>query len=290
MRFVPAADPTPSGDATIHGRFRDSDIVLKTTSRLAGAIDSITWRGHEFIDSHDHGRQLQSALGVDFGQRPFNPECFNPTEAGSRDDDVGPVSTSRLLDIQAAGDTLSTRTQMAFWLAPGERSSGQPALNEKRLSDFIVEKHVHIGHAALANVLEYTATFSFPPAARSPFVQVEAVTGYMPAEFDHFYRFESKSGTLEPISSVSGEIHNPVVLATADGQFAMGIISPDSPPASYGRFHFEAARVNKWNCVFRLRDPNGVGPGPHTYHMFIPLGTLADTRAAFVALNGEFPK
>src|SRR5438128_869037 len=42
-----------------------SEIVITTTKRLAGAIHSLTWDGKEFINSTDHGRQLQSACSFD---------------------------------------------------------------------------------------------------------------------------------------------------------------------------------------------------------------------------------
>src|SRR5690349_7962483 len=119
---------TPSGDATIRGKFGDGEIVLTTTSRLAGAVHSLKWAGKEFIDSFDHGRQLQSASNLDCGKR-FIPEVFNPTEAGSRADGVGPRSTSKLLKLSARGNELTTLTQMAFWLRPGEKSDGHAAYN-----------------------------------------------------------------------------------------------------------------------------------------------------------------
>src|SRR4051812_49676889 len=97
----------PSGDAVIRGRAGPSEIVITTTSRLAGAIHSLTWGGKEFIDSADHGRQLQSASNLDCGER-FIPEVFNPTEAGSRADGAGPLSSSRLLRLRAKGNELST--------------------------------------------------------------------------------------------------------------------------------------------------------------------------------------
>jgi hypothetical protein len=96
-----------SGDAVIRAPAGGSEIVITTTSRVAGAIDSLTWDGREFIDSHDHGRQMQSASNLDLGGGFFN-ECFNPTEAGSMHDGAGPTSTSRLLWISASGRDLAT--------------------------------------------------------------------------------------------------------------------------------------------------------------------------------------
>ena len=126
------AGEAPSGDAVIRAPAGRSEIVITTTSRLAGAIHSLTWNGKEFIDSADHGRQLQSAANFDLG-KPFFPEVFNPTEAGSRADGAGERSSSRLLKLSARGRVLETTTQMAFWLAPGEESEGHLAYNEKEI-------------------------------------------------------------------------------------------------------------------------------------------------------------
>merc|ERR550534_1594289 len=41
-----------------------SYVYLSTSSRVAGAIDSLVWRDKEFINGWDHGRQLQCAVTV----------------------------------------------------------------------------------------------------------------------------------------------------------------------------------------------------------------------------------
>ena len=77
-----ADEPNVSGNAVIRAPAGRSEIAITTTSRVAGAIHSLTWDGKEFIDSADHGRQLQSASNFDVAG-DFTPETFNPTEAGS---------------------------------------------------------------------------------------------------------------------------------------------------------------------------------------------------------------
>jgi len=124
LAALPAPASTVDGNAQISARAGDSTTIITTTRRLAGAIHSLRWNNHEFINSADHGRQLQSACSFD-NSPTANAETYNPTEAGSRRDGAGTNSTSRLLEISAAGNHLHTRTQMAFWLQPGERSSGQ---------------------------------------------------------------------------------------------------------------------------------------------------------------------
>src|ERR1035438_5504057 len=131
---LPLFADSAGGNAQIRAETNDSTIVITTTRRLAGAIHSLKWNGHEFINSTDHGRQLQSAGSFD-NTPAANAETFNPTEAGSRRDGAGTNTTSRLLEIAASGNHLRTRTQMAFWLAPGERSEGQLVRNTNTLSD-----------------------------------------------------------------------------------------------------------------------------------------------------------
>lgn len=184
------ADQEPSGNLRIQAPALSSEIVLTTTDRLAGAIHSLTWNGMEFIDSADHGRQLQSASNFDFGSR-IADETFNPTEAGSRDDGTGPKSTCRLLHAMANGNQLQTSVQMAFWLAPGEKSGNHPAKNTTRLSNHLLTKRVSIGYGSLPNVIQYNVTFSLPLGETHTHGVFEAVTGYMPAEFNTFWRYNT---------------------------------------------------------------------------------------------------
>lgn len=291
----PAGPPMPPrGDAVIRAPAGPSEIVITTTARLAGAIHSLTWNGQEFIDSADHGRQLQSAASFDCAKHgEFWAECYNPTEAGSRADGAGPSSSSRLLQLSTDGPELRTTSQMAFWLAPGEQSAGRPALNATILSNHLVSKRVHIGHQRLDQVIEYEVTFTVPAGERHTHGQFEALTGYMPAEFARFWRFVPDSGQLEPLDDGPGEQSHPVVLATVAGTHAMGIFSPEQPSrgfeqAGYGRFRFPAEKVVKWNCVFRVHSPAGLAAGPYPYRMFVAVGTLEDVRRSLVALTNEF--
>jgi hypothetical protein len=279
----------PSGDASIRAKAGPSEIVITTTSRVAGAIHSVTWDGKEFIDSLDHGRQLQSASNLDCPDGQFIPEVFNPTEAGSRADHVGPRSSSRLLSLSAEGPELRTTSRMAFWLAPGEKSEGHPACNDRVLSDHRLSKRVHIGHRGDPHVIEYDVTFTLPEPERHAFAQFEAVTGYMPPDFSRFWKYDGAAGTMLPLDDGPGEQAMPVVLATSSGSHAMGVYSPEPSPG-YGRWRFGPERVVKWNCVFRVRDPKGIRPGDYRYRMFVVVGTLEDVRQGLGRLREEFSK
>lgn len=291
---VLAEAANPPGQAVIRGSAGSSEIVISTTERVAGAIDSLTWNGKEFIDSADHGRQLQSASNLDCGT-PIQCETYNPTEAGACRDGAGERSSSRLLFFAAGNDALQSVSQMAFWLAPGETSeisAGHPAKNTTVLSNHLLAKHVRIGHPGLPHVIDYNVMFTVPVGERHTEATFEALTAYMPPEFSRFLRFDEQTGRLEPISDGPGENPDPVVLSTPDGSHAMGIFAPPQQlqgmiGPGYGRFRFAEARVVKWNCVFRVRDPAGIPSGTYPFRMHVVVGDLETVRNSLQTLQRE---
>jgi hypothetical protein len=291
LALAPFAE-APSGNAVVRGKAGRSEIVVTTTGRLAGAVHSLTWDGVEFIDSADHGRQLQSAAAFDCGKPGFHAECYNPTEAGSRHDGAGDTATSRLVWQRAGGNELFTLTRMAFWLRPGEKSDGKPALNEDALSDHFISKRVAVGYKVWPHAIDYRVTFRLPPGERHTFAQFEALTGYMPPSFNKFHTLDVTTGELTELSDGPGEQARPVVFATADGKHAMGVWSPDQPSkgyerAGYGRFRYAAEKVVKWNCVFRVKEPKGVSAGEYGFRMFVAVGTADDVRATLSGIAKE---
>jgi hypothetical protein len=287
-----APAPVVSGDAELAGTIGGKPLVIRTTSRLAGAIDSVKWAGVEFIDSHDHGRQLQSALNADV-DGVYHVECYNPTEAGSVVDALGPKTSSRLEFLSTQDGVLSTRTRMAFWLAPGMKSGGKLALNDRLLSDHVLAKQVRIGRPGMDHVLDYRVKFTVPADRPHTYLQVEALTGYMPWHYSEELRFDATTSTLVPLPRQDGEQRDPVVLSTPSGSHAMGVFTPTRPPAGqpavgYGRFKFDHDKVVKWNCVFRLRQAEPIKPGDHAFQLYVVIGTREDCRRTLAALTQEF--
>ena len=297
----------PDGNATIRAMAGSSEIVMTTTTRLAGAIHSLRWNGREFIDSYDHGRQLQSASSLDSDApiTPITAETFNPTEAGSRRDATGGTSSSRLLRMHVEPSALETTTQMAFWLAPGEKAGPSLAKSTTVLSNHLLTKRVRIGYKNLPHVISYDVTFQVPKGERHHQAVFEALTGYMPPEFDRFWQFNAKTGELEPLPSTRwrgtaggwspgpGEEPRPVVLSLPSGTHAMGIYAPPqsvhgSQGPTYGRFRFVAEKVVKWNCVFRVRDDAGLAAGEYPFRMFVMVGDLNTVRDALRELHRQF--
>lgn len=284
------------GDARLSIPLDGSDLTISTSQRLSGGVDSIRWNGVEFIDSYDHGRQLQTAVSFDAGSNgEFWAERFNPTECGSRRDGVGPNSSSRLLAIAGDDRDLRTSTQMAFWLAPDEFSFGRSALNTNVLSDQILHKRIRLGVYADPRVIEVAMTLQTPATQSHRFVQYEVLTGYMPECFSKFYGLDSKSGELVELSDGPGEQAMPIVFSTEDKRFAMGALAMGKPdwitePTGYGRFRFEQERVVKWNVVMRYRKVPELDRFQASFRVCVVVGGLAEVSRAMKSLRGGMMK
>ncbi|QEE38663.1 hypothetical protein [Methylobacterium sp. WL1] len=249
--------PEPGGRATISRAFNGSPITVGVSSRTGGAIDSLTWGGTQFINAHDHGRELQSASSYDgYG------ECLNPTEAGSDSDGTGPRSTTLLTELKRGPDTLQTRSQMAYWIEPG-RVTGScpkgPGPHAGPRSDDVLAKTVTLGAAGVANAIAYRATYiTAQPHESATF---EAATAYMPPDFTAFWNLDSATGQSAPLSAGPGEQGVPVILATPDGSRAMGVYSPALPPA-------DRSECRLWPV--QLRDPAGPGQRHREVELRLP--------------------
>jgi hypothetical protein len=271
----------PHPDLAISANVNGAILTIRTSLRTAGAIDSITWRGKEFINAFDHGRELQSASSFDgYG------ECLNPTEGGSAKDGKGPTSSSLLISGKARGRTLRTTIEMAYWLAPGTpypRACGshadfRQAKNESVRSHDQLIKRVTIGAQGVSNAIRYEVTFV--TAEDHLAATFEAITGYMPPEFSEFLAYDPATRAIVPLTDGPGEQTLPVILTTPDHNFAMGIFSPGlpqkaHPAAGYGRFRFPG--TVKWNAVYR---ESPAPRGRYRYTGYVIVGSLDQVRGA----------
>jgi hypothetical protein len=262
---------------SISDTYRGDPVTVRASDQFAGAIFSVTWRGVEFIDAFDHGRQLQSAAQFN-GLR----ECYNPTEAGANADGGGRWSSSRLMSVAAKENQLETRTRMAFWLAPGEASPSCPggARNTAALSDHAIAKTVTISKNVIANDVTFHVPRSYERA------DFEAVTAYLPAQFDTFWSYDPKADVIKPLSTARGSQATPLVISTKDRRFALGVYSPSLPQqthphSGYGWQRFQTENVSKWSCVYRLRN---VQAGQYAFRCYAIVGSLDDVVATIRVL------
>lgn len=276
-----ACDQEPADDyiQQISGMVDDDELVLRVSARFGGAVESITWRGKEFINIYDHGRQISYAWGMD-----GHGECLNPTEPGSASDLFDLSSTSRLLEVcRPESNLLTTTVQPAFWLAPGETGfcdGTVEAVNDTLVSDQLLHKTIEIGYGGIENVIAFTAEITIPQSYRT--LQLEVPTGYLTYEFTSYWRYDPGTGELEkpesqPLVKPWSFVHVstlPPILATEDGAYAMGAYTAEKVTA-YEILMYDVPnpddRTNKWNIVIH---ENPVPAGVYTYQSFVVVGTL----------------
>ena len=279
------------GDLSLSARALDSTIAITTEARFAGAISSLVFRGKQFVNADDNGREIQSSVFLDeYGA------CDNPTEAGGAYD-KGTRTSSDLLSAGVDGTSLITRVNMANWLYPNQPfSKGQcgihpeqrQARNQTVLSGFILDKKVFLGFKGLTNVINYNVTYEVPEHHETALF--EAVTGYMPKEFDQHLAYDFDAKAVVPPRTVRGSQDLPIILATDDNQFAMGVYSPDIPFGVKGYGHDSFRNTEKWNCNFPRRD---IAPGKYLFRCFVIVGTVdevATTMQSLFELTGMHRK
>lgn len=249
------------GTGQITGSIEGQPIVIKTASWIAGAIDSITWKGKEFVFSELSGQQIQTAFTVNTWG-----ECYNPTESGTEHDGKGPSTSSKVLSFKTTATSIESRAQMAFWFSPDKKAQGSnyysktcffnPStpglwdggyiLNTTTLSDFILNKKITLGYRNLPNVIEYTSQITVPadlrlnlsnlkkstkqenPATNLRFLVVEHPATYLRSDFNTLYWYDPMKDPTVTSLTTGGEFspRNSPVAATSDGAYAIGLFSP----------------------------------------------------------------
>lgn len=264
----------PQGLAVVSGSTADGPLALAAYNASAGAVCWMAWNNKQFLDAKDHGRCLQSAVSFD-----WLGEAFNPTEAGASmatDGLLPSPGSSLLLNNVASASQLHTQTQMAFWF---------PVAGQRR-SAHILRKYVQVGAAGLPNAVDWQVEFEVPPGETHAMGQFEFLTGYMPPEFSVFSTFDPRTGTLAPLADGPGEQPLPLVFATPDFKYAIGVWTPHDLAAlsgGYGRWRF--VDCVKWNMVARVRNPQGT----LRFRALFVVGNFAQVQAGLAALVRAVP-
>lgn len=239
-------------------------ITLGFSDYCAGALSSLKFRGKEYVDDLDHGRQIQSAWAI-------GGESFNPTEAGSSVDGFTPApSSSQVIDYSINANKVYTKTRMAFWLP----------VNNKVLSDSYLIKRVTVKH----NYIIWETEFIFQPSLIGH-CSIEVLTGYMPKEFNKFGRIINK---LPVFVTQLGETKNVGFIATPDLQHCMAAYTPGIPQGfwnvGYGLTDYSIYGTNKWNNVFRVDNPKGT----YKFTTYIALGNLEEVTSTINILSSYY--
>ena len=300
---VAATHAQVNGDSTISAPVLGDLLTIKTSNAFAGAITSLRWRNKEFVNTWDHGRQIQTAFSA------YNRfECYNAYEAGSLYDDKS--SSSLLLSLQANGNTLDANTQMCWYTHSHEATPGDhcgdpanwlpcPQYNGP-LSDYQIHKHVTIGYGGMTNVIEYLTDLWIPEVGLVKNGELQTVVAVMPYEFANVWSYDFVSKTYRKIRALGGEDDSVKVLATNDGAYAMGFYSPEQlQPYATGSGAF------RWGIAPPeplILDPNfpcagfgGLarfdtfnGPGYRSDRSFLVIGNMEQVKNTLSDLHNQF--
>ena len=85
----------------------NNHIFISASSRMGAGVDSLVWNNKQFINAHDHGRELQMACNTD-----MFTECYNPTECGGRDDGMGTSTMTKIVNVSANGHVMQTKVNI----------------------------------------------------------------------------------------------------------------------------------------------------------------------------------
>lgn len=262
-------------------------VLSANLNRFAGAIASLIWDDFEYVDSKDHGREIQSAMFFE----KLGP-CYNPTEAGSQWDSTGPSSSSKVLVAEILGDEIHTKVDAAFWLKPGTpvvqkegcgwgaRPDVRDAVNKSVRDGYLIEKWVRFSKEGEEAVLSHEVAFHVP--RQHKFGTFDPIAAYLPDAFSRIFVFDAGAGvfneeqTVRPYAFVGG----PIVFSTNQGQHAFGVFCEDTTQYIYHRF--SESRVVMANCRDVVED---VRLGTYRYRSKMVVGPLADVKATIAALS-----
>ncbi len=208
-------------------------------------------------------------------------ECLNPTLAGASRDPPG-RSSSELLSVGTDAARYRASTRMAYWTRPGAPcnlgdGARGTAWNRADVSDLVYSQDMAPGYEGHADaVLARIGIRSLKPR---PPASVEALTGYMPPDFDTFLLYQAQDRSFREdagLESRSGERDSPLILSTRDGRSAMGVIGFSGATAPrYAGFH--SPGVSKWSVVYHEAAP--FAPGDHRYACVWVIGTRQEVEA-----------
>lgn len=250
----PAPTPPPAPPTwTVQG----AELTLGASRQFGAAITSLVWNGQQFVDAHDYGRLIQVAY-----QLNGLGEAYNPTEGGQLGYPLPPNAT-RILSASVSGKVLTTSVNPAFW----------HPVNGQATSPDIIGKTVTVDYNGITNLVRQDVTI-ITAADYTEAVGLN-LTGYLTSSFSSLYSLQNgvavpAQGGQTPSSAFSS--NSPVILATADGAHAMGVL------CAIGQYvvlmNAFGSGTNDWNAGWRIAQP--CPKGTYNSTVYYVVGTLAD--------------
>lgn len=268
---------TPSTNANLiaTGGMTGYSLSLGTNSVMAGAITSLKINGSETVNTSDHGREIQYAFQIGSGG-----EGNNPTEAGGS----GGYS-SKFIEGCASGNTIYTKSQMAYWLP----------YNGQTISPYILSKIVTIGANGIPNLIHFVARIHAP--VTSDTLYVEAPTGYHNASFTGISTFTPGPNTLQlvPPTSYVHNLYNVFDNAYSTGPNQLLVVANDRnsfvpymPGSASGYFWglSVAGSTSKWSMGAQIPNPQ---PGDYYIESYLLVSPNQSVASDIVHLLSAIP-
>jgi hypothetical protein len=264
--FGPPPPPPPPAAPqwSLSGTFNGKTVVVGANARFGAAIYTIKVNGQEFLDSTDHGRELQSAW-----QYNNTGETQNPTEAGSLADGAGPYSTSRILFASVSGNTLTTRTQPAYWYP----FSGQT------VSPDFLDKTVTLGFNGRNNILVHNYGL-YVGNPYNGFIATEGLTAYTPTAFTRMFAVDRATNAPTEIAPpyvwTQSTTHYGIA-ATADLSKAIALVHQNPPIGKHPQFWYWYGKAgNLWPKLDAAYWQEDNPSGWYRWRVFTVFGTMQE--------------
>jgi hypothetical protein len=290
---------------------------------FGGCIWDMLFRNQRYTQPlWGRGGSFQTAMC--FGIRETNGkldscEMYNPTMAGSLNDEGGARNTSVVKEFKLSRDGTQAfvRTQAAYWYGAGTPVGSDPArrppYNTKNVSGVFVSYWVRVEDPGQTLVIDVGVDVVEKPPG--PGGQIEVLTNYMPNTFKDNYVLQGGKlvrgpPVMDEGATVWDKPQRLLARATADGQHCQGIVPvsrssrgqpylgtllvqadpapekrlPDVKRHLEGRPAFDGG-LSKWTVTWHERPGKDVVGGKYAWRIKMPMGTVAEVASAMASIS-----
>ncbi|MCK2218388.1 hypothetical protein MF672_032025 [Actinomadura sp. ATCC 31491] len=288
-------------------------LAVTTSTALAGAIASVKVNDKEFISSGGHGAAFQYAFHA-WQKGGEASECYNPTQAGSRQDDAdqpppyhGP-STSALYTMAGSGASIRTAGRPAMFVTladtkPGWGGCRSADFQDKRspftmgLSPYWLQTEVELApdHDApeLENVFRAAATLTSDDERHEHFDGV--LVAYLQPDFTKVFSYGLTTGRLSPEPADSRASKDPMVRCTGDGDYCLGMYVKPEVLGAKGYYYTMTRPPMDYNGHFQENTIQVTSPGGAVdkgdklhYETYVVVGNKSRVERTMTQLHRAF--
>ena len=291
-------------------QYSGGGITEQSDLAAGGAIYSWTWNGIQFINTHDHGRYIQSAFF--FKDNANQSEPYNPTEGGDESAPAlnhgSPIAESY---FQMGTGTQITRAVPEDYISTCLDENGQTGLDQNHVQLYqttLIGKNLTLGWNGMSQVALYQAHIVLPNSVLVTAAQVPVA--FLQPQFNQFYFYNpSGTGTLTLVQSgaacnagVPNNQYFPptgqgggVIISTSDHTAAMGFYAVPTAYSVHGFLELTNFLSGTGKCSGL--DPTAVmdlnlgattiPAGDNAYNVWIITGALTTVTSLMNTLAAE---